>query len=102
MAKRKKTAPKPRPASWQVETEMEVNGRYFGRGDEVTVRDHGGRKRRVRFVEKVTAPSGAWITVMEVDKKTGKGSSTRSFDPSRIVTVHRDRRLDPRVRRAAS
>ena len=98
MRRRKSVPPKPRPSSWVVETTGERNGRSFSRGDEITVRDHNGRKRRVRFIEAVTAPAGEWITVAEIEA-TGKCRAVRSFAPDRIVTVHRDRRLDKRRRK---
>lgn len=99
MIRRRKTPPKPRPADWEIESSMTVNGRQVEKGTEISVRDHGGRKRRVRFIEHVTAPAGEWITVSEIDKATGKSRSTRSFDPSRIVTVHRITKSAPRPKK---
>ena len=98
MRRRKPTPPKSRPSSWDVRAEGERAGRSFSRGDEITVRDHKGRKRRVRFIEAVTAPAGEWITVAEIEAD-GKCRAVRSFAPDRIVTVHRDRRLDKRRRK---
>lgn len=91
-----KTAPpKPRHSAWIVERAIILNGRPVHRGDEITVRDHDGRRLRVRFVEFVQSPEGGWITVSEVEKD-GKVRSVRSFDPSKVLTVHRDKKLDIR------
>ena len=92
-------APKSRPSSWEASSTMAVNGRKVERGTEISVRDHGGRKRRVRFIEHVIAPAGEWITVTEMEPGTGKHRSTRSFDPSRIVTVHTKKKVAPRPRK---
>jgi len=105
MKRIKKTPPKPRPASWEASTTMEHNGRKIERGMEITVLDHRRLDRdrpqrlRVRFIEHVKAPSGEWITVSEIDKATGKSRSTRSFDPSRIATVHRIKKSAPRPKK---
>ena len=92
MRRRDKVAPKARPESWITSHEIQVSGRWVRRGDEITVRDHDGRRRRVRFVEHVinTALEGAneWVTVAEPMEKGSRNTTVRSFDPSRIMRVH--------------
>jgi hypothetical protein len=99
MKRIKKVAPKPRPSDWEVSDNLTVNGRLIERGTEITVRDHGGQRRRVRFLELVQAPAGKWITVSELDKATGKSRATRSFSLDRILTVHRKTKMAPRPKK---
>lgn len=89
MRTRKRVPVKPYPASWDVSTEAKVNGRLVGPGTEITFRDHNGRKRRTRFIHRVVTPADEWLTVAEIDRRTGRAFTTRSFSPDRAVTVHR-------------
>lgn len=82
---------------WNVKTKGSANGRHFEAGDELTVRDHNGRRRRVRFRCWVDNGTEEWIDVAEVDQY-GRFVSMRSFRPDRILTVHRDRKLGGRRR----
>lgn len=90
MTKRMKaTPPKPRSGGWEVVTETKINGRHVTKGTELTIRDHHGRNIRARFIEHVTSDSGAtWITVAEIERKSGTYRSTRSFSLDKVKTVH--------------
>lgn len=66
------------------ETFEQANGRVVANGAEMTVE---GIRGRVRFVQHVTAPSGAeWLDVITI--RTGHA---RSIRPAAVRRVHRRR-----------
>jgi len=94
MRRRKKAEPKPRPESWIVERDTKLNGRHVEPGTELTIRDHSGRKIRTKFVELVHNDSigESWMTVTEIDRRSGDSLRVRSFDIGRVLTVHMKRK----------
>jgi len=90
MTRRKHAKPKPRPESWIVGRDTKLNGPHTEPGTEMTIRDHTGRKIRTRFVELVHNDSigESWVTVSQIDRKTGDFIRVRSFDIGKVLTVH--------------
>ena len=89
MARIKKVTPKQRPESWVSTAEVQINGRNVARGDQITVRDHDGRKRRVKFLEYVDNGLSSWVTCSEPMEKGSKTTRTRSWTPDKVITIHR-------------
>jgi hypothetical protein len=89
---RKKTevpvAPKPCDA-WNIETEIQINGRNVVKGTELKI---SGERGRFRFIKKVTTDKDViWIDVYGGPKGA---ESIRSFRPERVKTVHSKNKTD--------
>lgn len=73
---------KAHPDNWTVKTQMQINGRIVATGTELSITGEPGR---FRFIKHVVTPTCEWIDV--VGGRKGY-SSTRSFRPSQVRTVH--------------
>jgi hypothetical protein len=88
--KKKSEAPKAPPAfkpidTWEITTEMQINGRKVSPGTELKITGERGRFRFVKFVK--TNEGKEWVDVIG---KTG----FRSFALDRIKTVHYKNKTD--------
>ncbi len=83
---RTKTTARTLPEGWVRTTEIRLPGLApLTAGAEVSIRDERGRWI---FLHHTTAPRGSWIDVYG-----GPYAQRRSFDPSRVKTVHRTKKL---------
>lgn len=84
MAKKRKPADIPNPnPSWIESEEIQINGRNITKGTEVSIR---GERGRFRFMKHVKTDKAEWVDV--VGGTTGV-RMWRSFEVSRVKTVHR-------------
>jgi hypothetical protein len=89
---RKKTvvpvAPKPCDA-WDIQTEIQINGRNVVKGTELKI---AGQRGRFRFIKKViTEKNIIWIDVYGGPKGL---ECIRSFIPEQVKTVHSKNKTD--------
>jgi hypothetical protein len=89
---RKKTvvpvAPKPCDA-WDIQTEIQINGRNVVKGTELKI---AGQRGRFRFIKKViTEKNIIWIDVYGGPKGL---ECIRSFRPEQVKTVHSKNKTD--------
>lgn len=84
MAKKKnsKAIANPNP-SWVENDEFQINGRNIVKGTEVSIR---GERGRFRFMKHVKTDTAEWVDVVGGTKGV---SMWRSFEVSRVKTVHR-------------
>lgn len=86
MTTRTRSAAKPLPEGWVRTEEVKLPGLApLSPGVEVSIR---GERGRWVFHHLTEAPRGSWVTVTG-----GHYGHWRSFDPSRVKTVHRTRKL---------
>lgn len=91
MAKKKPVVPAaPKPCdSWEIETEIQINGRYVINGTELKI---SGERGRFRFIKKVTTEQGnVWIDVFGGPKGY---ECIRSFRLEKVKTVHSKNKTD--------
>ena len=78
---RKRVAPRPLPADWDVTTETSIHGRRVVPGTPLSIT---GIRGRVEFVQRVKRTDGTeWIDVIQPGHV-----GFRSFRPERVKTVH--------------
>lgn len=68
--------------SWEITTEIQVNGRLVQKGTELKIR---GERGRFRFIQHVKTETADWIDVWG---GTNNHEQTRSFRLEQIKTVH--------------
>jgi hypothetical protein len=78
----KKVIPNPNP-SWVESDEIQINGRKISKGTEISIR---GERGRFRFIKHVKTSKSEWVDVVGGTKNV---NMWRSFDVSRVKTVHR-------------
>ena len=83
-----KTPPRSRPSHWVISRDS-IGDRSILPGQEFTAVDGLGKRVRCRFVETVDYGGGAWVTGIEVEKRTGAGMGWRSFRLDAVKTIHR-------------
>lgn len=91
MARKKKIVDEgPRPCdSWEIQTEIQINGRNVTRGTELKI---AGERGRFRFIKYVKTEKGIeWVDVIGGPKGC---EVWRSFRPEQVKTVHYKNRTD--------
>lgn len=91
MARKKKIVDEgPRPCdSWEILTEIQINGRNVTRGTELKI---AGERGRFRFIKYVKTEKGIeWVDVIGGPKGC---EVWRSFRPEQVKTVHYKNRTD--------
>ncbi len=89
--KKKETGPvAPKPCdSWEILTEMQINGRNVSKGTELKISGERGRFRFLKFVK--TEKGVEWVDVYGGPKGA---EAIRSFRLDRIKTVHYKNKTD--------
>jgi hypothetical protein len=91
MARKKKIVDEgPRPCdSWEIQTEIQINGRNVTRGTELKI---AGERGRFRFIKYVKTEKGVeWVDVIGGPKGA---ECWRSFRPEQVKTVHYKNKTD--------
>ena len=91
MARKKTVVPAaPRPCdAWDIQTEIQINGRHVVKGTELKI---SGERGRFRFIKKVTTDKDViWIDVYGGPKGA---ECIRSFRPEKVKTVHSKNKTD--------
>lgn len=94
MMRRKHRKPKSRPADWLISDEFEGHRR----GEEFTFEDWNGLRRRGRFIEYVVAPTGDWITCIEIDSKGEVRGGVRSLHPHMVRRWWKKKKRGPSLK----
>jgi hypothetical protein len=77
------------PEHWVVEESIQVNNQTVVPGTEISVK---GERGRFKFLKKVTTPNTSWVDCIG----GRKGYEVyRSFETSKIKTVHRKKTTRP-------
>ena len=89
--KKKETVPQaPRPCdSWEILTEMQINGRHVIKGTELKISNERGRFRFIKYVK--TQTGAEWVDVVGGPKGA---ECWRSFSLDRVKTVHYKNKTD--------
>jgi len=82
MSRKRKVKQDDPSVSWEIKTELQVNGRLVQKGTELKIQ---GERGRFRFIQYVKTPTSDWIDVWG---GTNNHEQMRSFKLERIKTVH--------------